>query len=405
MLDDIRALDLTDEKGLFCGKILANLGVEVIKVERPGGDLTRMLGPFCDGEVNPERSLYWIAYNGGKKSITLDITGERGKHYFRELAIGADIIIESFPPDQLEGLGLGYNDLSKINPGLILVSITPYGSTGPYKDLKASDITLAAMSGLMSLTGDKDRAPLRLCLEQSYCLAGTHAAVGLLYALYERSISGLGQHIDVSAYECIVLANYREPMMWEWEKRIANRKGDRLFRGKGTTKQVWECKDGYITWNLIDNPGMLKNLVGCMDEEGMAGTLKSIEWDKLPITDLSTEEIMPIEERISAFFLKHTKNELERISIQKNLTLSVINDLHDVMESDQLMERGFWCDQGYSEFGKSIKIPGFLFLSEEAPSRVRSKAPRIGEHNEQILGIELGLSKEDMTELKEAKVI
>jgi crotonobetainyl-CoA:carnitine CoA-transferase CaiB-like acyl-CoA transferase len=405
LLDGIRALDLTDEKGFFCGKILANLGVGVIKVERPGGDRTRMLGPFCDGEVNPEKSLCWVAYNGGKKSITLDITGERGKHYFRELVIGADIIIESFPPGKLESLGLGYNDLSKINPRLILVSITPYGSTGPYKDLKASDITLVAMSGLMGLTGDEDRAPLKLCLEQSYCLAGTHATIGLLYALYERNISGLGQHIDISTYECVVLANYREPMMWEWEKRIASRKGDRLFRGKGTTKQVWECKDGYVTWNLIDNPGMIKNLVVSMDKEGMAGTLKSIDWDKLAITGLSTEEIMPIEEQISAFFLKHTKKELEKISIQRNLTLSVINDLCDVMESDQLIQREFWCDQEYPEFGTSIKVPGFLFLSEEAPSMVRSKAPRIGEHNEQIYGIELGLSKGDMAELKKAKVI
>jgi crotonobetainyl-CoA:carnitine CoA-transferase CaiB-like acyl-CoA transferase len=364
-----------------------------------------LFGPFCDGEFNPEKSLSWIAYNGGKKSITLDITVERGKHYFRELVIGADIIIESFPPGELESLGLGYNDLSKTNPRLILVSITPYGSTGPYKALNASDITLAAMSGLMGLTGDEDRAPLKLCLEQSYCLAGTHAAISLLYALYNRNTSGLGQHIDISTYECVVLANYREPLMWEWERRIASRKGDRLFRGKGTTKQVWQCKDGYVTWNLIDNPGMLKNVVGFMDEEGMAGTLKSIDWDKLAITGLSTEEIMPIEEQFSAFFLKHTKKELERFSIQRNLTLSVINDLSNVMESDQLIEREFWCEQGYPEFGTPIKVPGFLFLSEEATSRAHSTAPRIGEHNEQIYGNELGLSKRDMAELKKAKVI
>jgi len=206
-------------------------------------------------------------------------------------------------------------------------------------------------------------------------------------------------------YECLVLANYREPMMWEWEKRLVSRMGDRLFRGEGSTQQVWECKDGYVTWNLIDNPGMLKSIVACMDEEGTAGDLKSVDWDNVLIADLATREIRSWEEQIASFFLKHTKKELEQLSIQKNLTLSVINDLDDVIESEQLAYRQYWSDLEYPELDATIRSPGFLFLSSETQSRVRSKAPRIGEHNEEIYEKELGLSKQQITNLKEANAI
>lgn len=405
LLSGLRALDLTDETGFFCGKILADLGIDVIKIEKPGGDPARRIGPFYENDYDLEKSLYWFAFNSGKKGITLNLELEEGKRLFKKLAVKTDFIIESFPPGYMIKLGLSYEELVKSNSNLVFASITPYGQNGPYKGYKASDISLMAMSGLMSLIGDEDRAPVRLCLDQSYCLAGTHAAIGILYGLYDRNISGQGQRIDISIYECVVLANYREPMMWEWEKRIANRKGDRLFRGKGTTRQVWECRDGYVTWNLIDNPGMLKSLVSCMAEEGIGGTLTSVDWDNLHIASLSTEEVMPIEEQISAFFLGHTKKELEKISKERGLTLSVINDLCGVMESDQLIQREFWCNQEYPELGTSIKVPGFLFLSKEVPSRGRSKAPQIGEHNEQIYGIELGLSKKNMAELMEAGVI
>lgn len=408
MLDDLRGLDLTDEKGFLCGKILAELGAEVIKIEKPGGDPGRSKGPFVGNGPHPEKSLYWCAYNSSKKSITLNIDLEEGTRYLRQLVRNADFLLESFPPHYLDRLGLGYEDLSKINPEIIFTSISPFGQTGPYKDFKASDMSLMAMSGLMKITGYKDRPPLRFGLDQSYCLAGAQAAIGTLFALHERNRSEQGQHVDVSMYECLTLANYWEPPRWEFEQRLVERLGDRFSRGKGSTRQVWGCKDGYVTWTMMGGKieiQRLRAIIEQMDREGMAGYLKTVDLDNVHISKLSDEEIKRWEEPIQAFFMKHTKKELEQFSNERNLTLCVINDLVDVMDTEQLAERGYWKDIEYPEFGRAIKSPGFLFQSSEIDTSVRFKAPSIGEHNADIFEKELGLSNEELKELNRRGVI
>lgn len=396
MLNDLRVLDLTDEKGWFCGKILANLGADVIKVERPGGDPGRRQGPFYGDEPHPEKSLSWCAYNSGKRSITLDLAQEEGIQRFNKLARDADFLLESFSPGYLAGLGLGYQDLSRINPKMIYTSISPYGHTGPFKDYPASDINFMAMSGLMKITGYKDRAPLRLGLDQAYGLACTYAAIGTLVAHYARHRTGRGQHVDVSIFECTVLANYLEPVRWEYEQRLVDRMGDRFSRGKGSTTQVWQCRDGYITWTMMGGEveiQRLKAIVERMDQEGIAGYLKDLDLEAVHLSQLSEEELRRWEEPIQAFFLNHTKKELEAFSNEKNLRLCVINELDAVVESEHLTERKFWQDIEYPEFGRSFRSPGYLFNAAGMDTRIRFKAPLIGEHNEEILGKELGMSK------------
>jgi crotonobetainyl-CoA:carnitine CoA-transferase CaiB-like acyl-CoA transferase len=162
MLSGYRALDLTDEKGFLCGKVLGDLGVDVVKVERPSGDPSRSIGPFYHGKPDPNKSLNWFAFNASKRGITLNLECPEGRDIFKKLSTTADFVIESFPPGYMDALGIGYTSLSAVNSGLIMTSITPFGQTGPYKDRKASDITILAMSGLMSICGDPDRAPLRL---------------------------------------------------------------------------------------------------------------------------------------------------------------------------------------------------------------------------------------------------
>ena len=142
MLSPYRALDLTDEKGLLCGKMLGDLGADVIKIEKPGGDSSRNIGPYYHDETDPEKSLYWFSYNANKRGITLDIETPQGKEIFKELVKTADVVVESFPPGYMKEQGLGYDELEKINRDIIVVSITPYGQTGPYRDFKYSDITL-----------------------------------------------------------------------------------------------------------------------------------------------------------------------------------------------------------------------------------------------------------------------
>src|SRR3972149_1049401 len=204
MLAPYRALDLTDEKGLFCGKILADLGADVIQVEKPHGNPARRIPPFCANDAGPEKSLYWFAFSAGKRSVTLDLDTDAGKGVLLRLCKTADFVIESFPVGYLQRAGLGYEVLSRAHPGLIMASITPFGETGPYRDYKAGDLVASAMGGMVYCTGEPDRAPLRISVDQAYCQVSVHAAIGLLLALHDRATSGQGQHVDVSMQASMV---------------------------------------------------------------------------------------------------------------------------------------------------------------------------------------------------------
>ncbi len=161
LMSGYRALDLTDEKGFLCGQFLGGLGVDVIKVERPGGDISRNIPPYYKDIVHPEKSLYWMHGNRNKRGITLDIENPEGREIFEELVRTADFVFESFDPGYMESLGLGYPALEKINPRIIMTSISPYGQTGPYSGFKYDDLTLFAMGSTMLLSGEEDRAPVR----------------------------------------------------------------------------------------------------------------------------------------------------------------------------------------------------------------------------------------------------
>ena len=202
-LNDLRVLDLADEKGLYCAKIFADMGADVIKVEKPGGDSTRDIPPFYQDIPHRERSLYFWQYNNDKKSITLNLEVTEGQQIFKTLVKTADIIIETYPPGYLDSLNLGYEALKKINPALIITSITPFGQTGPYKDYKASDIVGVAMGGLMSTCGYPDGPPIMPYGGQGYHIVANHAAIATLIALYHKDATGSGQHIDVSMQTAI----------------------------------------------------------------------------------------------------------------------------------------------------------------------------------------------------------
>jgi benzylsuccinate CoA-transferase BbsE subunit len=185
-MDAYRVLDLTDDKGFFCAKILGDLGADVLKIERPGGDPARKAGPFYKDDPDPEKNLNWFAYNLNKRGITLDIEKEAGRALFKKLVERADFVIESFPVGYLEGLGLGYKTLSALRPRLILTSISPFGQTGPYKDYVGSDLIGMAMGGLAYITGNAGESPVRISFPQAYLLASAEAAAATMIAHYHR---------------------------------------------------------------------------------------------------------------------------------------------------------------------------------------------------------------------------
>lgn len=409
MLGGLRALDLTGEASSFCGKILAQLGVDVIKVERPGGDPSRNIGPFYHDIQDPEKSLYWFAYNESKRGITLNIEMPEGQDIFKKLVAKADFVIESFPVGYMERLGLSYQELSAINPGLIMTAITPFGQTGPYKNYKAGDLVAMAMGGLMSQTGEPDGLPCRLDPDHAYRLAGSSAALATLIAYYYREWSGEGQFIDVSINECAIRENYHEvPVAWEFGHYNVARSGGRMFRANVYTRCIWPCKDGHITWTIFggkvganDNKALAK----WMEDEGVLGELKDIDWDTFNLDDITQEDMDRIEEHILQLTSRHTKRELEDGAIRRGIRISAVNDVRDLYKSSQLEFRKYWRDIEHPELSDVITYPGHLFISNETKVEPRHRAPLIGEHNKQIYEDELGFDKETIDNLKEKGVI
>lgn len=249
----IRVYDLTNERGLLCGKLLAELGADVVKIERPGGDASRNTGPFYKDTPDKEKSLFWFAYNTGKKGITLDIETADGRGIFKRLVTRADMVIESFNPGYMNGLDLGYETLSKLNPRLIFVSITPFGQTGPYKDYKHSDLVMAALGGMLYLTGDPDRRPVNIGYPQCYLHGAAEAAVAAMLAYHWREESGEGQYVDVAVQPSILLTTSNAVARWHLNKELSHRGGNRRtgYNAFGAApQQIWKCKDGYIAFML-----------------------------------------------------------------------------------------------------------------------------------------------------------
>ena len=253
LLRNYRVLDLTDEKGLLCSKILADLGADVIKIEKPGGDGCRRLGPFFKGDTHPEKSLLWFAYNLNKRGITLDISTRDGSLLFKRLVKNADFVIESFSPGYMPSLGLGYENLKEINPAIIMTSITPFGQDGPNKDWKTSDIVGMATGGFMALVGDSDRPPVRISVDQAYSHGCSEAAVASLVSLFDRHQSGQGQYIDVSIQASVVTTTISAVPYWDMGEVILKRSGPYragLREGGKVVPQQWACKDGFVSYAI-----------------------------------------------------------------------------------------------------------------------------------------------------------
>ena len=411
MLSAYRALDLTDQNGFLCGKILGDLGTDVIKIEKPGGDPARSIGPFYQDIPDPEKSLFWFAFNTSKRGVTLNIESEDGKSMFRRLVEGADFVIESFHPGYLDSLGLGYPSLSQINPRLIMGSITPYGQTGPHRDYKASDLTSMAMSGMMYLQGDTDRPPIRFGFPQAYLHGAAQTAVGMLIALYHRESSGRGQYVDTSIQESVVMATLNAVPFWEVGKSILRRAGN--FRvglsGGVRQRQNWPCKDGYVSFIMMGGghgAKTNKGLVEWMKEKGVKNEfLYEIDWDNFDMGKTTQDIHDRMEKIVGEFFMKHTKAEIHDQAVKRGMMLFPVNNMKDIVSDPQLKSRNFWQEVEHPELGVKITYPGSFVKTSGLPCYIRHRAPLIGEHNREIFEGELGLSKDDMIVLKQAEVI
>jgi crotonobetainyl-CoA:carnitine CoA-transferase CaiB-like acyl-CoA transferase len=410
MISACRVLDLTDEKGFLCGKILADLGADVIKIEKPGGNGSGRIGPFWQDMPDPEKSLYWFSYNTNKRGITLDIETADGQEILKKLVQNADFVVESFPPGYMDQMGLGYEALMEINRGIVVASITPFGQKGPYRDFKASDIIIMGMSGMLYLTGDADRAPVNISIPQSHLLAGADAAVGAMIAYYHRERTGIGQHIDVSMQQSVAWFLANTIPYWEMSGTNLMRAGVlRSMNARDTLqRQVWPCKDGYVFFFILGGLTGAKTsrqLITWMEEEGMGDEyMRNLDWENFDMGTVTQDVLDRIAKPIREFFLSRTRKEILEAAIKRNISICSLSSMEDLVNDRNLEERNFWTEIDHPELG--IKIPYPLRFAEMSETSIstRFRAPLIGEHNSEVYG-EIGLSSQDLILLKQAGVI
>ena len=412
MLGVYRVLDLTDEKGLYCGQLLGSFGADVIKIERLGGDPARNIAPFFHNIPDPERSLFWFAYNTNKRGITLNIETADGREVFKRLVKTADVVVESSPPGYMDKLGLGYSELEKINPGVVMTSITHFGQTGPYKDFQASDLACWAMGGLLYITGDPEKPPVRIShIPFAYLMGSMDGAWATAVALCWRERSGEGQHVDVSIQDSVSKTAWLIHELWEVTGENYQR-GSSYYKwpnSEVSLRLVWPAKDGYITFMPVFSPARaphMSQLVKWLDDEGMADDfLRGIDWATLDFRFMSRVEGERIQDYFARFFQTKTKAELQEEGRRRDLGLQPICTPEDILEHPQLEARDYWQKLQHAELGATISYPGRFCLLSETPCKLWCRAPLIGEHNREIYQEELGFSNEELVSLKQAGII
>lgn len=402
-------LDLADEKGQLCARLLGELGADVIKIEPRGGDRTRALGPFFRGEEGPETSLWWWAMNAGKRSVTCELRLEAGRDLARQLAARCDILVETFAPGSAAEAGLDYQSLAKLNPGIIVVSITPFGQSGPYRSWLGTDIVGSAMGGHMYLNGDEEHGPVRTLAPQAYAQVNVQAGVGALIALYARGATGSGQHVDVSMQEAMTQAmDNAQPT---WDIRHVNISGPGLYRNVGGfvgPRYLYEAADGWVACLQIG--GLVGATSGAiidwMAASGEAGELDSPTWrTRLAAQQpLTPEDRAFLERRMAAFCRTRRKVELVEEAQRRGAGWAPVFSPGDIVEARHLAERDYWIRVQHEDLGESFIYPGAPFRLSATPWAHRGRAPSVGEHNLDVYG-ELGLTEADLRRLRLRMVV
>ncbi len=399
-LEGVQVLDLSQEiAGPFCTKLLADYGADVIKVEPPHvGDVARHMGPFKDDDPSPEKSGLFLYLNTNKRSMTLNLETATGREILRRLVQRCDILVESYPPGYLDQLGIGYEELSRLNPRLVMTSITWFGQTGPYKDFKGTEIVLYAMGGEMYSTGIPEREPIKTALTASQFQAGAIAALATMGAFYLASMEGAGQYVEVSMMEALCGGIDRRAgtlIGYQYTGEITPRAGGMGVRGYPAG--VYPCQDGYI--EIVGGSAHWNRIVKMLGEPEF---LKDPKWTS-PGAQLDPQ----LYEEFMAFFIpwlmERTKREIWHIAQANHVICAPLNTPADVYDDPHFNARGFFVDVTHPVVG-TFRMPGRPFIMSETPWQLRFPAPLLGQHTKEILE-ELGYSQEEMVILAQSGVI
>ena len=375
--------------------VLGDLGANVIKVEPPQGSPSRKLGPFIEDAPEEERSLHYFAFNRNKRGVTLDFEADEGRQAFLSLVEKTDFIIESAPPLQMSRQGLGFDALRQVNPRLIYVAITPYGQDGPHAEFAASDLTLAAMGGPMSLQGHADRPPVRLTVPQVWLHASAEAAVGALTAHARMLSTGEAQFVDVAAQTAMTWTMLQGMAAHAIQGYDFNRAGPNLQVGQITVNLVFQCSDGYVVLFPFGAP--LVKLIDLCVESGLVPEewLEDEDWPVYHFKLLRGEPVAHAMEEVLApirrYLLDKSKAQLLEQSLREGISIAPVSNIEELAHFRHLEERDYWLKAPLPN-GREAFVPGIFARSSVKPMQVRLWPPKLGEHNAEVLGGLLGLS-------------
>ena len=396
-LSDVRVLDLTWHiAGPACTKFFADYGADVIKIERPdGGDPSRSLGPFYKDDPHPEKSGLFLFLNTNKRSITLNLKTHTGQKILKELAKNVNILAENFSPHVMPGLGLDYETLEKINPRLVMTSISNFGQTGPYRDFKASEPIIYGMGGAMCSTGVGDCEPVKKGMNVIQHQGGYMAATATMIAFYAARMQGVGEHIDVSLMETQMAAIDRrasELLAYEYNKELTPRMdiAGLLQYPYG----IFPCKDGYVDvaggFMFLDRIERVLKM-SLMETYGGAN-----QFDETRREEFLGTIWYP-------WLMERTRTEIVEACQEGRVLSAPINTTEDLVADPQFRERGFWAEADHTVVGK-LTYPGRPAICSELPWKIRHPAPLLGQHNEEVY-TSLGYSKQDLVKLREGGII
>lgn len=401
LLAGYRVLDLSDERGLLAGRMLADLGADVVQVEPPGGSPARRAAPR-----SPGGSYFWDTFAANKRGVTADVATEDGRHLVRRLALRADFFIESAGPGVLAGLGLGWPDLREINPALVYGTVTAFGHDGPKAVYAESDLVVWAAGGPLQPNRDDGRPPLRMSVDHAYLNAAADLADGLLIAHHARARTGQGQLVDVSAQASLgldtlgrVLADSVRDPRPEWAALVSpTSRTDQSGSGSGTSSHLkkWPCRDGLVEFHLAMGAavgGFTNNFFRWLRDRGACSErVAGWDWRVLPALvaagEFTEEDMTEVREATASFLAGRTKAEILDAAIRYRLLCVGISDTADLAASEQLAARGYFASVG--EGARRRTMPARWAAGSIPVLSLRRPAPLPGEHTAEVLAGWLG---------------
>jgi crotonobetainyl-CoA:carnitine CoA-transferase CaiB-like acyl-CoA transferase len=376
-LEGRRVLELVDERGMYCGKLLADLGADVLKIEAPGGDAARQVPPFHGGAPHPDRGFLFLYMNGNKRSLELDLSRADDRRRFEQLAAAADIVIETRAPGVLDRLGLGYEAVRAVNPQIVFTSITGFGQSGPHRDFSATDLVSSAMGGAMVCIGAEEDPPVPLAGSQADVFGATCAAAASLIALYHARRTGRGQHVDISLQETSVAASHVCGVgKWLEDGIVPRRAGTGLVAS--VPSGAYPCADGSV-YLMVNRPAHWVELAKWIHES--TGNEEVLD----PMFEGPSSRRLPYRELLDLFITELTSSQsveaLYREGQRRHIALTPVNTAADIARDRHLAARDYFVEIDHPEAGR-LRLPGPPYRLSETPWRLSRPAPRVGEHGQ-----------------------